>query len=154
MLLMLLMMMTMTMTMMMMMMVHLHPSRRLICTSALLSPLISRDLPRPRRWLIRIFFAASVGFAVPLQVMMTRDAVLRGIAFGAVPGVLCKVASGVAARISPDLHRSPPDLASDLPQSQVASGVAARMAYHSAEEGKAAAAASWATLNGHVQPIQ
>ena len=43
------------------------------------------------RWLIRIFFSATVGFAVPLKEMMTADAVWKGAVLGLLPGVLCKV---------------------------------------------------------------
>ena len=50
------------------------------------------------RWLIRIFFSATVGFAVPLSEMFTLDAFLRGLVIGIGPGLLCKIVSGVAAR--------------------------------------------------------
>eukprot|EP00316_Scyphosphaera_apsteinii_P000295 CAMPEP_0119320298 /NCGR_PEP_ID=MMETSP1333-20130426/52113_1 /TAXON_ID=418940 /ORGANISM="Scyphosphaera apsteinii, Strain RCC1455" /LENGTH=1000 /DNA_ID=CAMNT_0007326993 /DNA_START=77 /DNA_END=3079 /DNA_ORIENTATION=+ len=58
------------------------------------------QLKRIIRWLIRIFFAATVGFAVPLQEMLTVDAFTKGLALGAVPGILCKVVSGLPARMS------------------------------------------------------
>ena len=48
---------------------------------------------RISRWLIRIFFSAAVGFAVPLKEMMTADAVWKGAVLGLLPGVLCKVAA-------------------------------------------------------------
>ena len=38
------------------------------------------------RWLIRIFFSATVGFAVPLSQMFTLDAFLRGLVIGVGPG--------------------------------------------------------------------
>ncbi len=85
---------------------------------------------RITKWLIRIFFAATVGFAVPLRVMVTGDAALRlalyGMIFGALPGILCKVASGAAAR----------------------------MKYAGETEKSQAAAASRLTCSGNYQPIQ
>ena len=98
------------------------------------------QLKRIIRWLIRIFFAATVGlastrtrttrslashptvstsphltsphltsphltllthqvgFAVPIKMMLTLDAFWKGLVLGALPGILCKVVSGVAAR--------------------------------------------------------
>ena len=56
------------------------------------------QLKRIIRWLIRIFFAATVGFAVPIKMMLTVDAFWKGLVLGAVPGILCKIVSGVAAR--------------------------------------------------------
>jgi len=84
---------------------------------------------RVTRWLIRVFFAATVGFAVPLRVMVTGDSALKvalgGLAFGALPGILCKIASGAAARVT----------------------------FHG-EEREQAAKASAATCGGRYQPIQ
>mmetsp|Transcript_37838 Transcript_37838/g.96082 ORF Transcript_37838/g.96082 Transcript_37838/m.96082 type:complete len:1041 (+) Transcript_37838:56-3178(+) len=56
------------------------------------------QLKRIIRWLIRIFFAATVGFAVPIKMMLTLDAFWKGLVLGAVPGIFCKVVSGIAAR--------------------------------------------------------
>ena len=44
------------------------------------------QLKRIIRWLIRIFFSATVGFAVPLSQMFTLDAFLRGLVIGVGPG--------------------------------------------------------------------
>ena len=52
------------------------------------------QLKRIIRWLVRIFFSATVGFAVPLKEMMTVDAVWKGSVLGLLPGVLCKVVAG------------------------------------------------------------
>jgi len=57
------------------------------------------QLKRIIRWLVRIFFAATVGFAVPLQEMLTAKAFGYGTALGLVPGILMKVSSGMAARL-------------------------------------------------------
>ena len=47
-----------------------------------------------------IFFAASVAFAIPVRVMFVGGSALRlavgGLAFGVLPGILCKVVAGVA----------------------------------------------------------
>jgi len=58
-----------------------------------------QQMKRILRWLIRIFFAATVGFAIPVSTMLTVSAFLKGLAIGAVPGILCKLVSGVAARM-------------------------------------------------------
>jgi len=84
------------------------------------------QLKRIVRWLIRIFFAATVGFAVPLAKMLTLDAFLYGLALGLLPGILCKVVSGVAAR----------------------------MPYRSEHDQLLAAKASLATCGGRYQPLQ
>ncbi len=78
------------------------------------------------RWLIRIFFSATVGFAVPLSEMFTLDAFLRGLVIGIGPGLLCKIVSGVAART----------------------------AFQSPMHKKMASEASIMTRGGVVQPIQ
>lgn len=54
------------------------------------------------RWLIRIFFAATVGFAVPLKEMLEPEAIWKGLILGAIPGILCKVVSGLPARMKMD----------------------------------------------------
>ncbi len=56
------------------------------------------QLKRIIRWLIRIFFASSVGFNVPIKKMLSLEAFLNGLVLGAVPGILCKVVSGLAGR--------------------------------------------------------
>jgi len=78
------------------------------------------------RWLIRIFFSATVGFAVPLSEMFTTEAFLRGLVIGIGPGLLCKIVSGVAART----------------------------AFQSETHKKMASQASIMTRGGIVQPIQ
>jgi Kef-type K+ transport system membrane component KefB/glycine cleavage system regulatory protein len=84
------------------------------------------QLKRIIRWLIRIFFAATVGFAVPVDEMKDPDAILKGAVLGLLPGILCKVASGLAAR----------------------------RAWSSQGEKARASAASVATRFGIIQPIQ
>jgi len=56
------------------------------------------QLKRIIRWLIRIFFAATVGFAVPVKDMKEPEAIAKGLVLGAVPGIICKVISGIPAR--------------------------------------------------------
>ena len=56
------------------------------------------QLKRIIRWLIRIFFAATVGFKIPIKQMITLEAIGKGAVLGLVPGICCKVVSGVAAR--------------------------------------------------------
>jgi Kef-type K+ transport system membrane component KefB len=58
----------------------------------------SHQLKRIVRWFIRIFFAATVGFAVPVQTMLTAEAFGRGAALGIFGGVLGKLVSGLPAR--------------------------------------------------------
>ena len=43
------------------------------------------QLKRIIRWLIRIFFASSVGFNVPIKKMLSLEAFLNGLVLGAVP---------------------------------------------------------------------
>ena len=52
------------------------------------------QLKRLNAWLIRIFFACTVGFSVPIDKMMTLDAFWRGMVIAAVPCVLGKLVSG------------------------------------------------------------
>jgi len=84
------------------------------------------QLKRIIRWLVRIFFAATVGFAVPLQDMLTVKAFLRGLALGVLPGIICKVVSGIPARLP---YKKPGDK-------------------------ELAAKASLATCGGQYQPLQ
>ena len=69
---------------------------------------------------------AQVGFAVPVKTMIEGPAALGGLAFGILPGILCKVAAGGAAR----------------------------MPYRDARQRELAARASPATCGGAIQPIQ
>lgn len=41
-----------------------------------------QQMKRILRWLIRIFFAATVGFAIPVSTMLTVSAFLKGLAIG------------------------------------------------------------------------
>ena len=84
------------------------------------------QLKRILKWLVRIFFAATVGFGIPVNDMLTVEAFSRGAVIGLLPGILCKLASGLAARLP----------------------------YRSAEQRKLAAAASPFTCGGAVQPLQ
>ena len=84
------------------------------------------QMKRIIRWLVRIFFAATVGFAVPLEEMLTLTAFSRGLALGALPGILCKVVSGIPARLP----------------------------YKRPQDKELAAAASKATCGGRYQPLQ
>ena len=56
------------------------------------------QLKRIIRWLIRIFFAATVGFKIPIKQMIKIEAIGKGAVLGLIPGIFCKVVSGVAAR--------------------------------------------------------
>jgi len=84
------------------------------------------QLKRIIRWLVRIFFAATVGFAVPLEDMLTLKAFYRGLVLGAVPGILAKVLAGVPARLP----------------------------YKREQDKQLAASASKATCGGRYQPLQ
>ena len=62
------------------------------------------QLKRIIRWLIRIFFAATVGFAVPVKEMKEPEAIWKGLVLGLLPGILCKIISGIPARKKWDKH--------------------------------------------------
>ena len=62
------------------------------------------QLKRIIRWLIRIFFAATVGFAVPVKEMKEPEAMWKGLLLGLIPGVMCKVISGIPARKKWEKH--------------------------------------------------
>jgi len=83
------------------------------------------QLKRIVRWMMRIFFAATVGFAVPVKVMFTGSAVWRGAILGIGPCIATKLFSGIFAR----------------------------MRYKSEEAKQLAKSASWATRSG-LQPQQ
>jgi Kef-type K+ transport system membrane component KefB len=53
------------------------------------------QMKRVVRWLVRIFFAASVGFAVPVGAMFTAAAFWKGMILGIVPCIATKVLSGM-----------------------------------------------------------
>ena len=55
------------------------------------------QMKRIVRWTVRIFFAASVGFAVPIQKMFSLDAFWRGLILGLGPTIGAKVVSGLFA---------------------------------------------------------
>ena len=86
----------------------------------------TQQFKRINKWLVRIFFAASIGFSVPVTAMLNGQSILRGLAIGAAPGILCKLASGLAARLP----------------------------YKSAEQKRLAAKASPFTCGGTAQPLQ
>jgi hypothetical protein len=96
-------------------------------TDVPLSHLIwQQQMKRILKWMVRIFFAATVAFAIPVDKMMNGESLMRGLVIGLVPGILMKLVSGVAAA----------------------------MPYKDAEARRLAAAASPATCGGKVQPLQ
>lgn len=84
----------------------------------------TQQLKRIVKWLMRIFFAATVGFAIPVKVMFTISAFWRGAVLGIGPCITTKLISGLFARVP----------------------------YKSADAKALAAKASWATR--HLQPQQ
>ena len=54
-----------------------------------------RQVKRIANWLVRLFFAATVAFAIPVSVMMSPAAIWKGMVVGAVACVLTKTVSGV-----------------------------------------------------------
>jgi Kef-type K+ transport system membrane component KefB/glycine cleavage system regulatory protein len=82
------------------------------------------QMKRIVRWMVRIFFACSVGFAVPVDKMFSLDAFLKGLALGVGPTIATKMISGLFAHIT----------------------------YASEEARKRSQAASWVTK--YVQPQQ
>ncbi len=85
----------------------------------------SHQMKRPLQILVRIFFACTVGFAVPVQEMLTLNAFLRGLAIGAAPGIMCKLISGIAVCVQ----------------------------YKNSEARRLAAKSSWLTFGGRVRPL-
>uniref|UniRef100_A0A7S2NN70 Cation/H+ exchanger transmembrane domain-containing protein n=1 Tax=Haptolina brevifila TaxID=156173 RepID=A0A7S2NN70_9EUKA len=57
------------------------------------------QLKRIVKWMMRLFFACSVGFAVPVSKMFSPEAVWRGIVLGIGPCVGTKLFSGLFARM-------------------------------------------------------
>ena len=49
------------------------------------------------RWLVRIFFAASVGFAIPVREMAQPRSMWKGFLLGVGPVILTKIVSGIPA---------------------------------------------------------
>jgi len=88
--------------------------------------IFAAQFKRVNKWLVRIFFAATIGFSVPVRSMLSVPAFLKGAAIGLSGGILCKLVSGVAARLP----------------------------YKSAEQRQNAAKSSPATCGGMVQPLQ
>ena len=58
------------------------------------------QMKRLVRWMVRIFFAASVGFAVPVSDMFSVGAFWRGILLGIGPTIATKVLSGMFGRVT------------------------------------------------------
>ena len=49
------------------------------------------------RWLVKLFFAATVGFSVPIKLMMTGKSFGYGAILGVLPVIGCKIVSGLFA---------------------------------------------------------
>ena len=52
------------------------------------------QMKRLNQWLIRIFFACTVGFSIPIDEMMSLEAFWKGMVLAAVPCILGKLVSG------------------------------------------------------------
>jgi len=57
------------------------------------------QLKRLVRWMMRMFFSATVGFAVPVQKMISLTALWRGVVLGIGPCISTKLVSGLFARV-------------------------------------------------------
>ena len=57
----------------------------------------AKQIKRIVRWMMRLFFAATVGFAVPVSQMFSVDAIWRGAVLGIGPCILTKLVSGLFA---------------------------------------------------------
>eukprot|EP00600_Ochromonadales_sp_CCMP1393_P001702 CAMPEP_0174985228 /NCGR_PEP_ID=MMETSP0004_2-20121128/18219_1 /TAXON_ID=420556 /ORGANISM="Ochromonas sp., Strain CCMP1393" /LENGTH=888 /DNA_ID=CAMNT_0016237841 /DNA_START=139 /DNA_END=2805 /DNA_ORIENTATION=- len=55
----------------------------------------SRQFKRGVAFLMKIFFAATVAFSIPLSTLFTAEAVWKGLIIGAIPCLLSKLCSGV-----------------------------------------------------------
>lgn len=55
------------------------------------------QMKRVIRWTVKIFFAASVGFAVPVETMGSAKAIWQGVVLGLVPTIGAKIISGLFA---------------------------------------------------------
>ena len=55
------------------------------------------QLKRIIRWMMRLFFAATVGFAIPIKEMLTGDAFGKGLILALVPVIGTKLISGLFA---------------------------------------------------------
>ncbi len=87
------------------------------------------QLKRIRTWCVRVFYAATVGFAIPVQVMLDEPALfLYGCLFGLVAGVLGKLLPCLLMPL-----RIPGD---------------------TKEDKEKAKRASWLTRSGHIDPSQ
>jgi len=57
-----------------------------------------RQMKRLNQWLIRLFFACSVAFTIPVKIMLDLQTFLYGLIFALVAGVLGKFFSGFGAK--------------------------------------------------------
>lgn len=55
------------------------------------------QLKRIVRWAMRIFFTCTVGFAIPVRIMFTADALWKGFVLGIGPCIATKLVSGLFA---------------------------------------------------------
>eukprot|EP00325_Prymnesiales_sp_UTEX-LB-985_P026042 CAMPEP_0174725744 /NCGR_PEP_ID=MMETSP1094-20130205/46319_1 /TAXON_ID=156173 /ORGANISM="Chrysochromulina brevifilum, Strain UTEX LB 985" /LENGTH=96 /DNA_ID=CAMNT_0015927213 /DNA_START=9 /DNA_END=296 /DNA_ORIENTATION=- len=55
---------------------------------------------RISRWLVRVFFAATVGFSIPITEMLTGEAFGRGVLLAIGPVIGTKIISGLFAPAS------------------------------------------------------
>lgn len=55
------------------------------------------QVKRIAHWLVRLFFGATVAFAVPIAAMLNAEAIMFGLALAAGPTCFSKIVSGVAA---------------------------------------------------------
>ena len=62
------------------------------------SPIVwRRQLKRVSSWLLRLFFAATVAFSIPTEVLFNKEAVLHGLALSVLAALLAKMAAGLGA---------------------------------------------------------
>ena len=62
------------------------------------SPIVwRRQLKRVSSWLLRLFFAATVAFSVPTEVLFSKDAILHGLLLTVAAALLPKLLAGVGA---------------------------------------------------------
>eukprot|EP01063_Lacrimia_lanifica_P014408 TRINITY_DN20_c0_g1_i5.p1 TRINITY_DN20_c0_g1~~TRINITY_DN20_c0_g1_i5.p1 ORF type:complete len:1038 (+),score=334.85 TRINITY_DN20_c0_g1_i5:88-3201(+) len=59
-----------------------------------------RQMKRITKWLVRIFFGATVAFSIPISTMLTLEAFYKGLLCGIGPCILTKIMSGIAAKPS------------------------------------------------------
>ena len=123
------------------------------------------QMKRVVKWMVRFFFAASVGFAVPVSEMFTWDAFGNGLLLAIGPTIATKVTLTLILNATITLTLAPtptltliptltPSLTPIPTPNQLFSGIFAYTRYTSPEAKARAAKASWITKYCHAQPQQ